>query len=30
MLVDRMPAAEAVGKAQEEMVVIFKRYNQPV
>ena len=30
MLVDRMPAAEAVGKAQEEMVQIFKRYNQPV
>jgi len=30
MLVDRMPAAEAVGKAQEEMVAIFKRYGQPV
>lgn len=26
MLVDRMPAAEAVGKAQEEMVAIYKRY----
>jgi multiple sugar transport system substrate-binding protein len=30
MLVDRMPAAEAAGKAQEEMVQIYKRYGQPV
>jgi multiple sugar transport system substrate-binding protein len=29
MLVDRMPPAEAVGKAQEEMVQIYKRYGQP-
>ena len=30
MLVDHMPAGEAVGKAQDEMVAIYKRYGFPV